>query len=199
MKASTSGQAAPPENIWKYATELEFLLPYMRNRKRTGNQPSETHEVSSNHSEDIAEDQNIPSLEDPQRNDTQTQADVTTNPTHSSKRKKNDESLHDLLKEIDDNYMRRCEERDKRRTEEVEQATRNRHPLNMFFDSMCETTKTFPDWLQRDVKRKLLNIVNEAEENYEQFLSAQHQQQGYSSSPSAYSTLQNQTDNFSNV
>ncbi|KOB68149.1 Uncharacterized protein OBRU01_18656 [Operophtera brumata] len=37
MKASTSGQAASPANNWKYAELLEFLLPHMKNRKRTGN------------------------------------------------------------------------------------------------------------------------------------------------------------------
>lgn len=157
-KANTSGQAATPTNTWKYATLLEFLLPYMKNRKRTGNQPSESQELSSNPS--LSEDQNTTSLEDTAHNDTQPQADDTTNSpitttteTHRNKRKSNDDSLHDLLKEIDEGYIRRCEERSRRRADEVEQATRNRHPLNMFFDSMCETTKKFPDWIQRDVKK----------------------------------------------
>ncbi|CAG9793238.1 unnamed protein product [Diatraea saccharalis] len=37
MKASTSGQAASPTNNWKYAELLEFILPHMKNLKRTGN------------------------------------------------------------------------------------------------------------------------------------------------------------------
>lgn len=47
MKASTSVTtsavscllrlAASPANNWKYAELLEFLLPHMKNRKRTGN------------------------------------------------------------------------------------------------------------------------------------------------------------------
>jgi hypothetical protein len=62
---------------------------------------------------------------------------------------------------------------------------------------MCESTKKVPDWIQRDVKKKLFQIVNEAEENYESYLSGQTYQYGYSSS-SRFSTP-TQNDNLDNL
>ncbi|PSN44156.1 hypothetical protein C0J52_17426 [Blattella germanica] len=41
-----------------------------------------------------------------------------------------------------------------------------RHPLDMFFCSMCESTKQLPTDLQLRVKKKLFEAVTQAEEEF---------------------------------
>ncbi|XP_072933169.1 uncharacterized protein [Epargyreus clarus] len=229
MKASTSGQAASPTNNWKYAELLEFLLPHMKNHKRTDNvliNNKNTLASTSTQSQSIllgasTDNQNtLPGTSIESQNtlpstSTESQSILPGASTHNrsteifeeipndddentseapriKKRKVGDDSsLRDLLQDVDNDFMKRCKQREKRKAEEAKEAEKHKHPLNLFFDSMCESTKNLPDWIQRDVKKKLFQIVNEAEENYESYLSRQTYQYGYSSSSSFSTPAQN--------
>lgn len=201
MKSFTSGQAAPLINVWKYASLLEFLLPYMKNRTRSGNinvtQNNTTNTSveagNANESQDTTTttmgDQNTATLEDSEyvsntESIPSTSRDSLPSEQRQRKRKTNDESLTDLLKEIDNDYEKR--RREQKEKERVEKDTR-KHPIKLFFESMSETAVKFPDWLQRDVKKKVFNIIMEAEEKYETYLYESQYNYGYSTS-SAQST-----------
>lgn len=80
------------------------------------------------------------------------------------RKRKNDESLHVLLRDIDEDYEKRRLEIKEKETAERES---KRHPLKQFFDSMSETAIKFPEWLQRDIKSKIFTITSEAEDNYD--------------------------------
>lgn len=79
-------------------------------------------------------------------------------PLRIKKKVADDASLHDLLQKVDNDFMKRCEQREQRKAEEAKEAEKHRHPLNLFFDSMCESTKKLPDWIQRDVKKTFFKL-----------------------------------------
>ncbi|CAG4973178.1 unnamed protein product [Parnassius apollo] len=113
--------------------------------------------------------------------------------SHSSsserqRKRKNDESLAVLLKDIDADYEKR-----RREIKEKEAAEREsrRHPLKLFFESMSETAIKFPEWFQRDIKRKIFTIMSEAEDKYDNYLYGSQFSYGYSTS-SAQSTPRSQ-------
>lgn len=82
----------------------------------------------------------------------------TSEPPRIKKRKvADDASLNDLLQKVDNDFMKRCEQREQRKAEEAKEAEKHRHPLNLFFDSMCKSTKKLLDWIQRDVKKAFSN------------------------------------------
>lgn len=176
-RESLKRQADAPTNIWRYAGVLEFLLPYIKSRKKAGDLPNESHHMFH---ETATEGLCTVLLEDAHYDENQTihsqseDSNLTSEQSlepRTKRRKVDDESLRDLLNEVVSECDRRCEERDKRRAEDIEDAKKNKHPLNLFFDSMCEITKNFPDTLQRDVKKKIFNVVCEAEEIYENYVS----------------------------
>lgn len=198
MKTCTSGQAAPPKNNWKYANLLEFLLPYMKNRPRSGNANESQNNATNNPVEvgmtNERQDTTNTSMEVqnamPEDNEHISVIESMQSPSQGSvsseqrqrKRKANEDSLHDLLKDIDSDFENRREIRDKKRAEEAEEMKKNRHPMNLFFDSMCETTKNLPDWLQRQVKKKVFEAVSEAEDTYEKYIYGNQYNTGYSTS-----------------
>ncbi|XP_035433921.2 uncharacterized protein LOC118265227 [Spodoptera frugiperda] len=199
-------------NNWKYAEYLKFLVPYIKNRKRTGNasinnqntwantakQSQNTWANTSTQSQNTLPGTSTSvcqSILPDASTDTHIDDDdgSASEPPRMKKRKVADvSSLRVLLHE--DNNDFRSEQRERRKTGKTEvpkETEAHRHPLNLFFDSMCESTKKLPDWVQRDVKKKLFQIVNEAEENYERYLSGHTYQYEYSSSSSFSSPAQN--------
>lgn len=104
------------------------------------------------------------------------------------KKRKNDESLAVILRDIDADYEKRRREIKEKETAERES---RRHPLKLFFDSMSETAIKFPEWLQRDIKRKIFTIISEAEDKYDNYLYGSQFSHGYSTS-SAQSTPRSQ-------
>ncbi|XP_046970848.1 uncharacterized protein LOC124537930 [Vanessa cardui] len=198
IKNSTSGQAASPTNTWKYASLLEFLLPYMKNRPRSGN----VNEIQNNKTNTTMEAGNASESQDITISHTETQenTDHVSNTesipstSHSSsseqrqRKRKNDESLAVLLRDIDADYEKRRHEIKEK--EKAERESRS-HPLKLFFDSMSETAIKFPEWLQRDIKRKIFTIISEAEDKYDNYLYGSQFSYGYSTS-SAQSTPRSQ-------
>ncbi|XP_045762993.1 uncharacterized protein LOC123865802 [Maniola jurtina] len=151
MKASTSGQAASPANNWKYAELLEFLLPHMKNRKRTGNvsiNDKNTLASTSTQSQNTLPGTSIESQNTLPSTSTESQSteifeeipnddDENTSEPPRIKKKKvaDDASLNDLLQKVDNDFMKRCEQREQRKAEEAKEAEKHRHPLNLFFDT----------------------------------------------------------------
>ncbi|CAG5016800.1 unnamed protein product [Parnassius apollo] len=100
------------------------------------------------------------------------------------RKRKNDESLAVLLKDINANY-----EKHRREIKEKETAERGikKTSFKTVFDSMSKTAIKFPEWLQRDIKRKIFTIMFEAEDKYANYLYGSQFSYGYSTS-SAQST-----------
>lgn len=104
------------------------------------------------------------------------------------RKRKNDESLAVLLRDTDADYEKRHREIKVKETADRES---KRNPLKLFFDSMSETAIKFPEWLQRDIKRKIFTIMSEAEDKYDNYLYRSKFSYGYSTS-SAQSTPRSQ-------
>ncbi|KOB67404.1 Bm8 interacting protein 2d-2 [Operophtera brumata] len=121
MKASTSGQAASPANNWKYAELLEFLLPHMKNRKRTGNvsiNDKNTLASTSTQSQNTLPGTSIESQNTLPSTSTESQSteifeeipnDENTSERPRIKKRKvdDDASLNDLLQKVDNDFMKR--------------------------------------------------------------------------------------------
>lgn len=160
QKSGKTGQAATNTNKWKYAEIMEFLLPYMKNRERSTNMTS-TEDTSSNSdlvntstldtkAQDVENELTVPEL------DTATPAPQASN----TRKRKNDN---------DDEVIKIKREMRSSRQEEINnKQKRKRHPIEIFFDSMAQSTKSMPSYLQNRIKTKVLQIVCEAEEEYEE-------------------------------
>lgn len=77
---------------------------------------------------------------------------------HKFRKRKMDNEIGEIMIDMDERNNGRFGESGK-------------HPLDSFFESMCETTKQFPTWLQYSVKRKIFNVISEAEDTFETYKS----------------------------
>ncbi|KAH9631138.1 hypothetical protein HF086_001073 [Spodoptera exigua] len=131
-------------------SHMEFLLPYMTNAERDTNvtpHPDISTSFEETANTDVSRDS----------------ADTITAP---KKRKTdeiihNDEDLLNFLKDMDDNLAKRTAQRDELRKEVLTSSD----PLKAFFDSMYHSTKQMPEYYQRTIKRKLFQLVMDAEDN----------------------------------
>lgn len=131
-------------------SHMEFLLPYMTNAERDTNvtpRPDISTSFEETANTDVSRDS----------------ADTITAP---KKRKTdeiihNDEDLLNFLKDMDDNRAKRTAQRDELRKEVLTSSD----PLKAFFDSMYHSTKQMPEYYQRTIKRKLFQLVMDAEDN----------------------------------
>ncbi|XP_049871105.1 uncharacterized protein LOC126370299 [Pectinophora gossypiella] len=137
-----SGQGTLTKNNWKYAEHLEFLLPYMKSRKRPGKVSVNNKIISSsialgsqNTSPEITETQSTEILDETQhygRDERSQNGDsISTSKQERQEKRKvgDDSSLRDLLKEVDADFIKWCEQRDKRRAEEAEKVHTRRPRL----------------------------------------------------------------------
>lgn len=139
---------------------MEFLVPHMKLRKRPfvilpPNQESDT-EDNSESSAAVSHCLNLEESHDSEHSRSIDDGDATDDTT--KRRRKEDLISFELLR---DNYTyeQPIEEEPLKR-----ETTKNRHPLDLFFESMCETTKQFPVWLQKKVKRQVFTVISEAED-----------------------------------
>lgn len=147
---------------------MEFLLPYMKNRKKrsTLTMPTENMTINSPSSDpQLSNDENSSQCSHENQNIVEHDSSSNTNEPKKRKSDKIDTDFVDIMRVIDESYNRRFEERE-RRIIESQKAT-EKHPLDSFFESMCATTKQFPTWLQTSVKRKIFAVVSEAEDTFE--------------------------------
>ncbi|XP_039763793.1 uncharacterized protein LOC120636398 [Pararge aegeria] len=147
QKSGKTGQAASSVNTWKYAQIMEFLIPYMKNRERstnlTNSQPTQNtnteqstqdsgNEPSGHHTTQVSsyEEQSTTSIVA----DNASEEVESTPQTQPTRKRKNDDII-DIIREIENNHIRRQEDRDIRRKE-------TKHPIETFFQSMGQTTKS---------------------------------------------------------
>lgn len=168
MKTGSGADCCP--NPWKYAELMDFLLPHMKNRPRSTNISSPPTDLDQSQSPSVSLD---PSIEDddastsaaeplPGRLETDISDQEKDFRTQGKKRKSDNDEVMNLLREMEENHKRRAMERDERRM-----AVQQPDGLHSFYESMYATTKKFPPWLQRDVKKKIFVIITEAEESLE--------------------------------
>ncbi|XP_061717524.1 uncharacterized protein LOC133525239 [Cydia pomonella] len=156
INKTKSGQASKNVKPWKYMSHMEFLLPYMTNTERETN-VSPPRDLSTN-------------LEDAMSSAEYTQSEVSINSDSmpAPKKKKDDimndddeEALLKLLKDMDDNREKRTAQREELRKELLTTGD----PLKSFFDTMYLSTKQMPEFYQRSIKKKLFQMVTEAEDD----------------------------------
>lgn len=134
---------------WKYMGAMQFLQPYMSNRKK----PAEATPVVRNghvgteSSESESEPEGAP-------------------PPPPKRRRRSTERLGVIDRKLD--YL--CQQRAKRPSAvggaeaTPTAASAPPDPLDIFFNSMCQSTKRFPFQTQIKIKRTLFQAVIEAEE-----------------------------------
>lgn len=148
-------------NKWKYAERMAFLLPYMKTRKRRWtltNSSEDNNDLSPSPSDSflaVPSTSNADNITFSPESHTQNNVD-TTQQEHKFRKRKLENEFGEIMIDMDDRS---------RYTE------RTKHPLDSFFESMCETTKQFPTWLQYSVKRKIFNVISEAEDTFESYKS----------------------------
>ncbi|XP_045501725.1 uncharacterized protein LOC123698937 [Colias croceus] len=158
-KKTVTGQAASTKTPWKYETQMEFLLPIMKNRKRsTDIDPvPRSSQGNSRNSDEIESQQNA---ESPNH--------VVELPYGELVPPNKKTTLVSLLEK----EHKRREERSVARTELRNQiqgastSTTQNSAMDTFFKSMQLTTNALPERLQLKVQRQIFNIVMEAKEEH---------------------------------
>ncbi|CAH0702695.1 unnamed protein product [Spodoptera exigua] len=163
VRALANGQDTALNNKWKYADIMEFLLPHMKTRKRRRNltmSSDENKESSPSPSDSFLETQPSTSNTDTLTFNSESHTnklDTSLENEHLYRKRKVENDIGEIMIDMDgrnnSNY------------------TSSKHPLDSFFESMCETTKQFPTWLQYTVKRKIFNVISEAEDTFETYKS----------------------------
>lgn len=160
-RARANGQDIVINNKWKYADIMEFLLPYMKSRKRRRFTTSsdENKESSPSPSDSLLEARPSTSNTDTLNFNTESHTnklDTSLENEHMFRKRKVENDIGEIMIDMDRNNS---------------SYTSSKHPLDSFFESMCETTKQFPTWLQYTVKRKIFNVISEAEDTFETYKS----------------------------
>lgn len=159
-----NGQDMIINNKWKYAEIMDFLLPFMKTRKkrrRLRMSSDDNKDSSPSPSDCFLEVQPSTSNTDSLNFTSESQTnkvDTSLQSEQMFKKRKINNEIGEIMIDMDDRSNCRYGEQ-------------NKHPLDSFFDSMCETTKQFPTWLQYTVKRKIFNVISEAEDTFESYKS----------------------------
>lgn len=169
LKMYKSNKTDPSKRVktWKYFEQMNFLRPYMRDRQRNNNinaeysedteifdESSQEHRYAGTIKEEITEFFEAPNLIDEENEDCfQDDSTIPSKKLCLIAKSKNDQ-LEDISKEL--------------RWSQSEFGHTPEDSLKLFFDSMYASTKKLSPALQRVVKNKLFQAVNEAEEEMEQ-------------------------------
>lgn len=216
-KMFKSGAGAETVRQWKFQKQMEFLLPYMENRKRSANIVDSDDEQSDNADTEVSqilETPQTPILENnyeleednevrsnKEREDSVEKLKDTpssagrkfTVKEPQKKMKKND--IGTLIQQSIANREQRAKERSIERQKLVDLKTPN-DPLYHFFMSMYQTTYKMPPASQLTIKNKLFEVVSQVESdllNSQQNnafleLHSQQIQQNIYSRPQSFST-----------
>lgn len=153
MLAKDPGNPAKKSYPWKYMGLMQFLQPHMSVRKKPASSPSYAPQP----------DATLTALSSAPNGDTRS-SDDSESEAASSPRRKN-AAAADQLALIDRklDYLCRAQGPAKRsRREPAPPAAPD--PLDIFFNSMCQSTKRFPYPTQIKIKKTLFSAVIEAEE-----------------------------------
>ncbi|XP_034834770.1 uncharacterized protein [Maniola hyperantus] len=152
LLAKEPGAGAPAKKTypWKYMAPMQFLQPHMNVRKKAASPPAP------------------PSRSAAQRNGDARSSEDSDSEAESEPKRKSSERLTVIDRKLD--YL--CKVQSKRRFTEASHRERKREAppgaapdaLDIFFNSMCQSTKRFPYPTQIKIKKTLFNAVIEAEE-----------------------------------
>ncbi|XP_045774853.1 uncharacterized protein LOC123873829 isoform X2 [Maniola jurtina] len=146
--------AAPAKKAcpWKYMQPMQFLQPHMNVRKKAASPPAP------------------PARGAAQRNGDARSSDDSESEPESEPKRKSSERLTVIDRKLD--YL--CKAQSKRQFTEASYQERKREAppppgaaadaLDIFFNSMCQSTKRFPYPTQIKIKKTLFGAVIEAEE-----------------------------------
>ncbi|XP_046969660.1 uncharacterized protein LOC124537001 isoform X1 [Vanessa cardui] len=155
MLAKDPGNPAKKVYPWKYMGLMQFLQPHMSVRKK----PAESPQYAPPPAQD--------SSAHAHNGDAHSTDDSDSEPESSPKRK-SVERLTVIDRKLD--YL--CKAQSKRQFTDAHYQERKRDrlppavpdPLDIFFNSMCQSTKRFPYPVQIKIKKTLFDAVIEAEE-----------------------------------
>ncbi|CAG9788472.1 unnamed protein product [Diatraea saccharalis] len=140
MLAKEPGTAAKKIYPWKYMGLMQFLQPYMSNRKK----PAETAPPAPNGAAAAGS------------------TDSSDSDADSSPKRKNCGRLSVIDRKLD--YLCKAQQSKRACMETGRRDPPAPDPLDIFFNSMCQSTKRFPFPTQISIKRRLFEAVMEAEE-----------------------------------
>ncbi|XP_021202158.2 uncharacterized protein LOC101738789 isoform X2 [Bombyx mori] len=140
---------------WKYMGPMQFLQPYMSNRKKPVESPV--------YSAPVVKQEN-----GHQHNGEAHSSEESESEAESSPKRKNCEQLTVIDRKLD--YL--CKVQNKKMFTEAHYLERKREtppptlpdPLDIFFNSMCQSTKRLPFPTQVKIKKIVFNAVIESEE-----------------------------------
>ncbi|PZC73911.1 hypothetical protein B5X24_HaOG208652 [Helicoverpa armigera] len=142
MLAKDPANPAKKNYPWKYMGLMQFLQPYMSNRKKPAGSPS------------------YPAPAAAQENGQHEQSSSESESEAESAAKRKSSQLTVIDRKLD--YL--CKAHAAKRACPEPAPAAHPDPLDIFFNSMCQSTKRFPFPTQIKIKRSLFNAVIEAEE-----------------------------------
>ncbi|RZF41133.1 hypothetical protein LSTR_LSTR010785 [Laodelphax striatellus] len=169
-----SGQGALKNKPWTYQKQMEFLLPFMRNRKTTSNVQSEANEYAKEGGGEVeeprqAEDQSVAAVENEVDNNFENTESLEI-PVKKIRKEnafletdkispignlpRNKRGRHDPVEQFIKNCEMRAKQRDDARAKIAEEnkAHMEKDALYQFFMSMYNTTKQLPASYQSYLK-----------------------------------------------
>ncbi|VEN62489.1 unnamed protein product [Callosobruchus maculatus] len=164
QKSKKSGQPTAKIHEWKYQRLMEYLLPYMSNRDRESNfreSPSSITPTQDDSSQSSL-NKNNDSLNSV-RVEIGSSSGMSANSRipSSLKKKKGDELSNLLTRHMESQEIYR---RERKELKELLKQTEH-DDIDLFFLSMAKTYKKLPHYVQVPVKRKIFNIISDAEES----------------------------------
>lgn len=158
-----SGQQATHIRLWTYQKQMEFLKPFMKNRNTVGYPTSPLGE-SQLEEDDITLSADAPTVE--ATNDCEP-TELSENVPHK-KFKKSTVATDSAIREFIENTDKRAKQRDELRqnliSETKKQEELKNDGLYQFFMSMFNITKSLPTKYQKEVRKKMFQVVSDAED-----------------------------------
>lgn len=169
-----SGDGATSSKLIKFEKELSFIIPFFRNRNQISNVT-----LSSDESEPGTP---LPPASTSSKRSDHSEVESLASTSDSKKRTRLNKDVATVFEE----YLE-----EKKNTKPFDKALRN------FFLSMSDTVETFPKEVQARIKKRVFDIVNEAELSlYENSADLNYSlpiNSPPSSNPSTYHQLSNET------
>lgn len=155
-----SGQAAEHKKKWKYEDSMSFVIPFFKERETQSNigEPDSLSDGSNDEHEGM-ESVVITGDTSEKNSNNNINQKCTASPKKSSSRYSLNKRKFEKTETASSVLMKYLVESDKQETK----ATANDHPIDIFFNSLAATVKTFSPEYQHIAKSKLFNVVSELE------------------------------------
>lgn len=160
-----SGQQAVPAKPWTYQKQMDFLLPFMKNRCTSSNVQRRTTEMAEEEDDEV-EKQSQAECSNSILN-VSDEPELSVNPPKKLKKSNSSERNTTI-----EQYLKQSEIRAKKREAERKQiyeskASSQNDALFQFFLSMYNTTKQLPVAYQRKIRNGMFKLVTDTEEQHD--------------------------------